>query len=117
MFSLERNIIQNNVVIPENANKYDLQFNLFTNEKSDKTLRYANYFETQKNQLVRIKNLLTGAQKIEMPEQAEQTLSQLITSCDYLYLHFPDGWHYKYNQSFLNRVRAEVDFFLKLYNL
>lgn len=117
LFSLEPNIIQNNVVIPENANKYDLQFNLFTNENSDKTLRYANYFETQKNQLVRIKNLLTGAEKFEMPEQAEQMLTQLITSCDYLYLHFPDGWQFLYTQSFLNRVRAEVDFFLKLYNL
>ncbi len=117
LFSLEPNIIQNNVVIPENANKYDLQFNLFTKENSDKTLRYANYFETQKNQLVRIKNLLTGAEKIEMPEQTEQMLTQLITSCDYLYLHFPDGWQFLYTQSFLNRVRAEVDFFLKLYNL
>ena len=117
LFSLEPNIIQNNVVIPENANKYDLQFNLFTKENSDKTLRYANYFETQKNQLVRIKNLLTGAEKFEMPEQAEQMLTQLITSCDYLYLHFPDGWQFLYTQSFLNRVRAEVDFFLKLYNL
>ena len=117
LFSLEPNIIQNNVVIPENANKYDLQFNLFTKENSDKTLRYANYFETQKNQLVRIKNLLTGAEKFEIPEQAEQMLTQLITSCDYLYLHFPDGWQFLYTQSFLNRVRAEVDFFLKLYNL
>jgi hypothetical protein len=117
LFSLEPNIIQNNVVIPENANEYDLQFNLFTKENSDKTLRYANYFETQKNQLVRIKNLLTGAEKFEMPEQAEQMLTQLITSCDYLYLHFPDGWQFLYTQSFLNRVRVEVDFFLKLYNL
>jgi hypothetical protein len=49
LFSLEPNIIQNDIVIPENANKYDLQFNLFTKENSDKTLRYANYFETQKN--------------------------------------------------------------------
>ena len=117
LFSFEPNFFQNNVVVPEKVNETNLDFDFNANENVKKSFMFSAYFENEKNKLVRIKNILTGVEKFEMPEQAEQTLSQLITSCDYLYLHFPDGWHYKYNQSFLNRVRAEVDFFLKLYNL
>ena len=55
-----------------------------------------------------------GTEKLS-PEATEKTLTQLITSSDYLYLHFPDGWQFNYTQSFLNRIRNEVEFFLKLY--
>ena len=71
-------------------------------------------FVEEKEKLVRIKNILTGEEQLES-EMIEETLTQLITSSDYLFLHFPDGWQFNFTQSFLNRIRNEVDFFLKLY--
>lgn len=40
-------------------------------------------------------------------------LLALLESMDYLYLHFPDGYKASLELSFLKRVRAEIDFFLK----
>ena len=31
-----------------------------------------------------------------------------------LYLHFPDGHKFQYTQSFLNRVRVEIEYYLKI---
>ena len=95
----------------------------FTSQKNDgfvsvkeniKNNNIKEYFENEKNKLQKIKNILTGKENIQ-EELLENTLTTLITSCDYLYLHFPDGWMFSYTQSFLNRVRSEIDFFLKLF--
>ena len=92
-------------------NKFVLQVKV-----NDKTYNknVDNFFSKEKEKLVRIKNILTGTEKLSS-ETIEETLTQLITSSDYLYLHFPDGWQFNYTQSFLNRIRNEVEFFLKLY--
>ena len=43
----------------------------------------------------------------------KKQLFALLESMDYLYLHFPDGHKASLEISFLKRVRAEIDFFLK----
>lgn len=43
----------------------------------------------------------------------KKQLLALLESMDYLYLHFPDGHKASLEISFLKRVRAEIDFFLK----
>lgn len=73
-----------------------------------------NYFEKEKNALNEIKNILTGQTPIE-ESALEETLTFLIKKREYLYLHFADGYEYKYSQSFLNRIRTEIDFFLKVF--
>ena len=65
--------------------------------------------------LQELKSLLTGQKKIA-PDKIEQEITKLIQEKEYLYLHFPDGHKFQYNQSFLNRIRVEVDYFLKIMN-
>ena len=40
-------------------------------------------------------------------------LKAIFIPREYLYLHFPDGYKFSLDLSFLKRVRAEMDFFLK----
>ena len=77
---------------------------------SDMKSLIQSFLQTQNNYLQTIKNILTGQTKSE-------NLEFLLTKCGYLYLHFPDG-HLgaKLSQDFLKRIRAEVDYFLKIIN-
>ena len=109
LFSEEKNIFMNTIKLSENKVVLQVKVNDKTYNKN-----VDNFFAKEKEKLVRIKNILTGTEKLSS-EAIEETLTQLITSSDYLYLHFPDGWQFNYTQSFLNRIRNEVEFFLKLY--
>ena len=60
-----------------------------------------------------LKSLLTG-EKTLPEDKLEKEITQLITEREYLYLHFPDGQKFVYTQSFLNRVRVEIDYYLKI---
>ena len=46
-------------------------------------------------------------------EEQNTLITEILKEREYLYLHFPDGTKLSLSQSFLNRVRAELDFFLK----
>ena len=65
--------------------------------------------------LEELKSLLTGETKLPA-EQLEEKITQLVQDREYLYLHFPDGHKFAYTQSFLNRVRIEIDYYLKILN-
>ena len=68
------------------------------------------YVENQVKKLSRIKAILTGS---EEPRSSTE-LEELIGECGYLYAHFPDcAAGFRMTQDFLNRIRAEVDIFLK----
>jgi len=70
------------------------------------------YIDSQKQELSKLRSLLTG----EIQCSEEELKSQIIkiaASKEYLYLHFADGYDFSYNQSFLNRIRTEIDYFLK----
>ncbi len=43
----------------------------------------------------------------------DEQILRLLESREYLYLHFPDGESPKLEKNFLNRVRAQIDFFIK----
>lgn len=69
----------------------------------------------EKNALLYLKSLLT--EKTEFTEEKlKEEIIKTAENREYLYLHFPDGWKFQYNQSFLNRIRAQIDFFLKILN-
>ena len=68
------------------------------------------YVENQMKKLLRIKAILTGSEK----PRNDNELEELIGECGYLYAHFPDcAAGFRMTQDFLNRIRAEVDVFLK----
>ena len=77
--------------------------------------KIAQILQEEAASLKELKSLLTGETKLPA-DQLEQKITKLIQEREYLYLHFPDGNRFAYTQSFLNRVRVEVDYFLKILN-
>ena len=63
--------------------------------------------------LEELKSLLTGEKQLPA-DQLEKEITKLAGEREYLFLHFPDGHRFAYTQSFLNRIRVEVDYFLKI---
>ena len=70
------------------------------------------YLETEKQTLEYLRDLLTGKTDFTGEELTKQIID-VAANREYLYLHFPDGWKFSASQSFLNRIRTEIDFFLK----
>ncbi len=81
--------------------------NAFENIDNSKVVEQ--FYQCEKEKLEEIKNMLTGKVVLN-----EKKLLELLEECSYLYMHFPDA-HKGTNlrQDFLNRVRGEVDVFLK----
>ena len=71
------------------------------------------YLQNERASLLELKSLLTGEKKLP-PEELQKEITRLIQEREYLYLHFPDGHKFQYSQSFLNRVRVEVEYYLKI---
>jgi len=71
------------------------------------------FLSKEKEKLTIIKNMLTG-----IDEWNSKIFANIIKSCDYLYLHFPDYPTLKdenmFQPSFLKRIRIEVEYFLKV---
>ena len=83
-----------------------------TKGSNNKTSDILIYLEERKKDLFMIKDLLTQGTKGDI----ETTLPRLLLRNSYLYLHFPDGYRLSLDESFLNRIRAEVDSFIKTVN-
>ena len=67
------------------------------------------FYEEEKKRLHTLRAALTGERPLSTTD-----LKALLEECSYLYVHFPDARHGAVlSQSFLNRVRSEIDFFLK----
>ncbi len=79
----------------------------------DETQNPQEILSNERTALIELKALLTGERKLP-PEQQQKEITKLISDREYLYLHFPDGHKFAYTQSFLNRVRVEVEYFLKV---
>ena len=68
----------------------------------------------EKEALEKLRDVLTGKEKLSSEEQKEYIIKE-ASSREYLFLHFPDGITFKYETSFLKRIRTEIDFFLKFF--
>lgn len=77
--------------------------------------KLSSYFEQEKNALLKLKTLLTEKTNLTA-DQLKEEIKKMVTCREYLYLHFPDGHHFSYTQDFLNRIRIEIDYFLKIFN-
>ena len=69
--------------------------------------------QNEKNELSELLNLLTKKSELS-EEERKNKIEKLAAEKEYLYLYFPDGYCFSYNQSFLNRLRTQIDFFLKI---
>ncbi len=75
------------------------------------------FMEDEKAALVALRDLLSKGENsshrmngITLDEQ----IQSLLQGREYLFVHFPDGCGLKMSLDFLKRVRAEIDFFLKV---
>jgi len=87
--------------------------NFICYDYADKEKTIKNFLISEKEKLLRLKNIFTG--KIN---SSDAEIKTLLLSMPYLYLHFPD-----YNslsetlldKHFLSRVRIEIEYFLKIH--
>lgn len=91
-------------IITENPEKYE-QIELQKKEIQQ-------FLQNEKDELLYLKKILTGEIKLNEQERKAQII-KIATSKEYLYLHFADGYNFTYSQSLLNRIRTEIDYFLK----
>ncbi|MBQ9239194.1 MAG: DUF115 domain-containing protein [Treponema sp.] len=70
------------------------------------------WYRTELAALKTARALLSGETTIHRTQRDTQ-LARLLSDREYLYLHFPDGYRYSPDRSFLKRIRAELDFFIK----
>ena len=70
------------------------------------------YLSNERKSLEYLRDLLTGKTELKDDELMSE-IRKVAEPREYLYLHFADGYKFSMNQSFLNRIRTELDFFLK----
>ncbi len=74
----------------------------------------SDFLAGERRALEELRNLLTGHTELKGEELLEE-IKKLATPREYLYLHFADGFKFSLDQSFLNRIRVEIDYFLKIF--
>ena len=72
-----------------------------------------NFFQNERHALEELRDLLTGHTELK-DEELFAEIKKYAEPREYLYLHFADGFKFSLEQSFLNRIRIEIDYFLKL---
>lgn len=97
--------------LPEIVETEELHINkssLSQNQKDE----IQEYLSNEKKALEYLRDLLTGKTELTGDSSLEE-IKKTAEAREYLYLHFADGWKFSTSQSFLNRIRTELDFFLK----
>ena len=89
-----------------------LQANLRYAPRNPHVKEINEYLSNERKALEKLRDLLTGHTKLK-GEELMQKIESIAKPREYLYLHFPDGYKFSTSQSFLNRIRTEIDFFLK----
>ena len=75
--------------------------------------RIQDFINGEISALEELKDIFTG--KITLSENEKLSkIKELLESREYLYLHFPDGYRLNLSQAFLNRIRIEIEYFLKI---
>ena len=74
------------------------------------------FLQEERRALLALADILSNGENAQSRDNdipyGEQIL-RLLESREYLHLHFPDGESPKLEKNFLNRVRTQIDFFLK----
>lgn len=88
-------------------------------EKCESHKNISSFCEKEKRKLEELRSLLSDGEKSpfrnNLPEKLSlsKQIKKIAEEREYLFLHFPDGYAFKIDQSFLKRIRAETDFFIK----
>lgn len=99
----------NELMINKTKDNFNKEKTSFNNNEFDIVKKTKDFYNEELNALMKIKDILTG--KII---DTDNELKSLLTQREYLYLHFPDAHTNQItSESFLKRVRAELDFFIK----
>jgi hypothetical protein len=99
--------------IAENTNKIEYTTgNSSRTEALDREQLIVRFYDTEEQALRELKDILSHGQNLNESERNKR-ITVLLTAREYLYLHFPDGYKLSLSPSFLKRIRAEIDFFLK----
>ena len=91
-------------------NTLEFPFSLFDDIQKNEL---KNALKNERNELLELKKLLSEKCELSQDELREK-ITKIVAQKEYLFLHFPDGHKFVYEQSFLNRIRNEIDFFLKV---
>lgn len=91
--------------------------NLSANDKSENgeenlKTEICHWLKNEISALENLREILIGKTKIPA-DNINNEIMKILDCREYLYLHFPDGFLAQTNPSFLKRVRAEIDFFIK----
>lgn len=79
---------------------------------TDRQRLITHFYDAEEKALCELRDILSHGQHMNETERNER-ITKLLTAREYLFLHFPDGYRLSLSPSFLKRVRAETDFFLK----
>ena len=71
------------------------------------------FLQNERKALEYLCRLLTGKTELKEDELLAE-ITKVAEPREYLYLHFADGFRFSLEQSFLNRIRIEIDYFLKI---
>ena len=97
--------------VPEPSDKNEI--NIKTTEFSQEQKKdIQDYLKAEKEALEYLRDLLTGKTEFTGDELSKE-IRRIVEPREYLYLHFPDGHKFELNQSFLNRIRTEIENFIK----
>ncbi len=86
---------------------------LYAEKDKEISTKIKNWLKTEKEALNELKSIFTGKIQLSEKEQNERIL-ELLMNREYLFIHFPDSYKLDFSQSFLNRIRIEIDYFLKI---
>ncbi|MCI7546560.1 MAG: DUF115 domain-containing protein [Treponema porcinum] len=84
-------------------------------EKNAENEKISRFFRNEITALEELKDILSNGQNEDSRTRNER-IKKLLECREYLYLHFPDGISSSLDIGFLKRIRAETDYFLKLFN-
>lgn len=96
-----------------NTNSCNLQSNVELKNCEINLEKIQKFVESEKSALIFLKSIFIGKIEFSEKERNEKIIS-LLKAREYLYLNFPDGYKLNLSQNFLNRVRVQIDYFLKV---
>ena len=98
------------------SNSYELNLNYQAIPKSSIT----SFLQNEKQALEELKDLFTYADNSALRKKdisLNEQIDRILTNREYLFIHFPDAVGPTNPQSYYNRIRIELDFFLKGINV
>jgi len=92
----------------------EIEINEASVPQKELTKKIKTFLQNEIEKLEELKSILSGEKKLSK-EEADSKIKEIAQPREYLYLHFPDGWNFSLQLSFLKRIRIELDYYLKIF--